>query len=161
MYKRDPKVTRDMLDSDFEYEVKMAKEGFGLLLGFLTRKIDPPNIMLVGFLTHIRNLYEFFYGSGNGDIAHADHYITSWNRVREPGLKDQNIKINIFLSHLRYSRRTANWGSWPIDLLYFSMRDATIDFFDKIDSSYKTEKLNNLSQNLQEEKIPKNPKTKG
>lgn len=141
----------------FYYEFSMMREGAILIMSCRipnTNNIQAPNIMLVGFLTHIRNLYEFFYGSGEKGLAYAGHYIKSWkDKKPSPDIRELYVRLQVFLSHLSYARTTKKWEPYPIDSLYFHFRDLTIEFLSNFPEESLPEKLNNLLKELEKEKF--------
>ena len=153
---------KKLLDGHFSHEVKMLIEGRTY---FKPRPSDPRILDVTGkdleaFLVHIRILYEFFYKSGNDDLAHADHYILAW-KVKNPlmNIDYWNVQINKYLSHLTYTRVTGARGKhpyylYPAGVLYNHFRYLTIEFFDQLPSEYMTSNLENLYVDLVKAPFP-------
>ena len=84
-------------------------------LQFINPNGSLPNIVLVGMLTHIRNIYEFFYVEGKRNRAYVKHYIEVWkNKETHLDMKKWYRQINSHLSHLSYSRVTAKYEFYPV-----------------------------------------------
>jgi len=145
-----------LLDGGFEYEVKLMREAIAM---YMERNLD---LYLSAFLLHLRNLYEFFYGSKKDYYAHAGHYIKSWeSRTATKEIKRWNTQINNFLSHLSYARVLEVYDYYPVTMLYIHYRGLVIDFLGELPEEYMTQKLKDLLESLKYEvEINKNMEKK-
>jgi len=138
---------RKLVEGHFSYEVR------GMMSAFNYRVSDGrfPNIVYVGLLTHMRNLLEFFYKHGNGDKAHAEHFIPTLEiRKFPPEVEKENIQINNFLSHLSYVRVTKEYKHYKIDMLYNHLRELIINFLRELElqNKYFTQNLKKLLEEI-------------
>jgi len=152
-YKIDDNLKKALLNDHFEYEFRRMREIFLYMLNEGIRnknQIITENFVLVAFLTHIRNLYEFFYKPGNIDWASAEHYISEWKSKRKlpENIKNYNIRINHFLSHLSYRRVDTEFKPYEIDILYKHFEEILKYFFSLLPEKYKTPKIIKLLEDL-------------
>ena len=138
-------VRKRLLDGGFDYEARMMVEA----LAYINPDGSVPNIILVGLLTHIRNIYEFFYGSGKGNKAYAGHYIGSWKNKKAPlKVKKWYIQINNYLSHLSYERVTGKYELYPINTICGHLLVLVKDFLNELPDKYMTTTMKELSKGL-------------
>ena len=147
------------LQRDFYYEITRMSE-----------VINNPVLLImdcgrVAFLTHLRNLWEFFYGNikknNNQRIAHAGNFrqIKKWKkRKASEDMGDKNIgkwydKLCVYLSHLSY-RRVEEEHNFPISMdLYQHFRNLIVDFLEDLPKKYKTDELEGLKEGLKNSTI--------
>ncbi len=156
-----------LIDSgnSLSYEVEMMRE-----IAFYVKKfgfrlpnsdlINTENFVLVAFLTHIRNLYYFFYEGGNSDWMSARHYLPKWREkiILPKDIKEYNIRIQHYLSHLSYRRADPDfkykWKPLEVGLLYLHFRDLIIRFSKEVDEKYLTKRLKVLLRDIEKEINP-------
>jgi len=141
------KIKKNFL-GHFEYEIRNIMYGMVRLRCSNGRF---PTIVYVGILTYLRNLYEFFYRDGNGDKAHAKHYISNWeNKKPFVALKKWNIQMNTHLSHLSYTRVDGTYKPYPLDELYNHYVELIMDFLNGLEKEYMTPTLKKLLGDLKD-----------
>lgn len=141
-YSQEDKKT--LLQRDFYYEVTIFKKSYegGLFLSAQTFEVA-----LDSFLTHFRNLYEFFYDGGNSDKAHAFHFIESWrNKVPPSNIRIWNIKINQYLSHISYRRVTEIYSGWAVEEMYNHFINLINEFISELPSEFSNDELKRLNK---------------
>ncbi len=127
--------TRKALLNHLFYEIKMIAEAKRIVLACkLQLGSDPPNMCVVAYLTHLRNLYEFFYGSKNNSNPRAAHYIL-WEKTPPVELEEIKIKMNLYLSHLSYHRVGKDFKSW--DMVWVDhFEELFMEFMENIPKKY-------------------------
>ena len=133
---------------NFEYEIR------NVIYGMTNLRYSNglfPTIVYVGILTYLRNFYEFFYEDGNGDKAHAKHYILNWE-IKNPfkEIRKWNTQMNTHLSHLSYTRVRGEFKQYPIDELYNHYMGLAIIFLNEIPQKYITPNLKKLLEDLRQ-----------
>ena len=148
------KIMKDLLDVDFYYEATCLRECLNYIK-INIRGDKVPDFILVSFLIHLRNLYEFFYGSPNNSrYAHAGNYNPNWIKIEAPkGFEfgEWYNKLSTFLVHLSYKRRTLSHKKYPIFGFYPHFRELIIKFLRELDPKYNTNKLKFLLRELEQE----------
>lgn len=89
--------------------------------------------------------------------AHAGDYNEKWINPSIPeGFGKWYGQLCVFLVHLSYNRRIMPHKKYPVFDFYPHFRNVIIDFLKELPDLYKTEKLNNLLKDLEQE-LKNNP----
>lgn len=141
---------KSFINGDFIYEFECLLEGYRVIIES-SRKYLPEvkcdNILLVGYLTHVRNLYEFFYKGPAGNHASVVDFIPSWSCKNE--LLDQtNKRLNTYLSHLSYGRdgKFIKWQPWHVPKITEEFINVTKSFLKELPEEYIDEGIKNLKK---------------
>ncbi len=143
-------IKTSLINGHFYYEFKMIR---GCIR--ITKDLNPnssyiqvPDFIAVAFFTHIRNLWEFFYGVNKNPSKEprAIHYLPNWNLKPSKDSRELYGRINDYLSHLSYERVT---GTGPQLLSFFfvsyvHIKGLTKEFLENLPEKYFDKNLEEL-----------------
>ncbi|MEK6847576.1 MAG: hypothetical protein AABX50_00435 [Nanoarchaeota archaeon] len=152
------KIGDEFLDVHFYYEVMHLRECYFIIKsGNLGNKIEStPNLLIVAFSTHARNLIEFFNYKKKTKIT-AIKYVKTLTKEKVKNLFPKIDEYNDILcqnhSHLHY-RTLDNKGISPFEITfptYINLRKILIKFLKGLPKKYKSENMNKLLEYLEQE----------
>jgi hypothetical protein len=149
------KTKKDFIQEHFYYEATemlLAVQHGRRLIKLAAENNIPSqwveNISLECFLTHGRNLLEFFYRPSDKH-PRAEDFLkegVEWSSVRPPmtdNIKQLQRRVDTELSHLDYKRISGKPPEklWRLDLIYTDMLEVIRVFLESIQEGYLTDRL--------------------